>query len=76
MPPTNPMVCQRSSPLTKQSRYETALGSSKTRAAVVKETPCFRWLIPFLCSSQANTICIYKTVAHLGEAVMRVRPVS
>jgi len=39
--------CQRCSSSTTRSRYETTFGSSKTRAAVSNETPCFRRLVRF-----------------------------
>ena len=64
MPPAQPIACQRSSLSTTRSRYETTLGSSKIRAAVSNETPCFRRLMLFLFSSHAKTICIYRIVAH------------
>ena len=68
MPPAQPIACQRSSSSTARSRYETTLGSSKTRAAVSNETPCFRRLIRFFFSSHAKTICIYEIVAHRRAA--------
>ena len=64
MPLAQPMACQRSSSSTTRSRYERTFGSSKTRAAVSNETPCFRRLMRFLFSSHAKTMCIYKSVAH------------
>ena len=63
MPPALPMVCQRSSPPTTRSGYDAACGSSKTRAAVSKETPCFRWLMRFFLSSHTKIMCIYESVA-------------
>jgi hypothetical protein len=64
MPPAQPIACQRSSSSTARSRYETTLGSSKIRAAVSNETPCFRRLMRFLFSSHAKIMCIYRSVAH------------
>ena len=71
MPLAQPTACQRSSSSTMRSRYETTLGSSKTRAAVSNETPCFRRLMRFLFSSQAKTMCIYKSVAHRKQGFAR-----
>jgi hypothetical protein len=62
-PAERPIVCQRSSPSTTRSTYETAPGSSNTRAAASNETPCFRRLRFFL-SSQAKII-IYTKLYHL-----------
>jgi hypothetical protein len=42
MPPAQPIACRRSPSSTTQSRYGTTWGSSKMRAAVSNETPCFR----------------------------------
>lgn len=74
-PAAQPIECQRSSSSTTRSRYETTFGSSKTRAAVSNETPCFRRLERFLFSSHAKTICIYKSVAHYPAGLgFRLRP--
>jgi len=47
----------------RDSRYDTEFGSSKVRAAVSKEMPCFRRLVRFFLPSHARTMCIYKIVA-------------
>lgn len=60
------MACHRSSPSTTRSTYEITCGSSKIRAALSNEMPCFRRLMRSLASSQAKTIRIYKIVAHSG----------
>jgi hypothetical protein len=41
-------------------------GSSKTRAAISKEMPCFRRFVRFFFSSQTKTTCIYRIVAYPG----------
>jgi hypothetical protein len=61
---------QRSSSSTTRSRYDTAFGSSKIRAAVSNVMPCFRRLVRFVLSSRARTMRIYRTVAlHLSDGV-------
>ncbi len=64
MAPAQPIECQRSSSATTRSLYETTFGSSKIRAAVSNETPCFRRLMRFFFSSHAKTMRIYRIVAH------------
>jgi len=69
MPAAQPIECQRSSSSTTRSRYETTFGSSKTRAAVSNEMPCFRRLMRFLFSSHAKIVRIYRIVAHYAAGM-------
>ena len=72
IPPAEPIVCQRSSSSTTRSRYDTAFGSSKIRAAVSNDMPCFRRLVRFFLSSHAKTMRIYRIVALLLWVPLRL----
>ena len=66
MPPAKPPACKRCSPPAKRSRYETAVGSSKIRAAAAGEVSFFRRLVGAFSSSQTKVI-LYTELWHSAK---------
>ena len=71
-PPAKPIVCQRCSWFTTRCTYETANGSSNTRAAVSNATPCFRRLIRSFASSQGENHLYLQSCSTMAREIFRV----